>query len=339
MRFLEKYIKNEQSLKRLKRFNSRQTAVGALYLMILLIVISAAAEMVANNKPVVASYNGSLVFPVFKRYHPSLFGQQDQFVTDYRKLSSSLDWALWPAIQWGPNESNKNVDNYPSPPSRANLLGTDDRGRDVLTRLIYGFRNSFRFAVSVWLLASLIGVALGAFMAYAGGVVDLIGQRFSEIIETSPFLIILIMLGSIFTLNLNALIIFVAIFQWMIMAAYTRAEVLRLRKREFVESARASGASHARIIFMHILPNAMGPVITFAPFLIAANVSTLAVLDYLGFGLQAPAASWGELLRQAQSHILHAWWLVVYPSLAIIFTVLILNLIGDAVRDALDPRR
>lgn len=339
MRWLERYLKNEQSVKRLRRFCSRRPAVWSLYILFAAVLISTFGEFVANSKPLMMGWNGKTFFPVLFDYHPSDFGIENQYVMDYRAQRDQADWSVWPLIEWSANDSNSAVDRYPSPPSSENLLGTDDRGRDVLVRLIFGFRNSFRFAFLVWFMGTVLGVFVGALMGYLGGLSDLIGQRLVEIFDTLPFLIILIMLGSIFSLGLTALIFVVAIFQWMMISTYIRAEVLKLRKREFVEAARAAGASHLRIIFLHILPNGLSPVITFAPFLIAANVSVLAGLDYLGFGLQPPSASWGELLRQAQSHITHAWWLVLYPALAIIISILLLNLIGEAVRDAFDPKR
>jgi microcin C transport system permease protein len=231
------------------------------------------------------------------------------------------------------------VEQFPSPPSQDNWFGTDDRGRDVAARLIYGFRYSMGFAISVWILSYIIGIFAGAIMGYVGGKTDLIGQRVVEVFESMPVLLLLITLVSIFTAGISVLVIFTSIFGWMLISQYVRGEFLRLRRREFVEAAQAMGASNFRVIFKHILPNSLGPVLTFSPFTIASLISYLAILDYLGFGLQPPTPSWGELLQQAYSNFTIAWWLAVFPSMILFMTLVVLNLIGEGVRDAFDPRK
>ncbi|RME14085.1 MAG: ABC transporter permease subunit [Bdellovibrio sp.] len=334
---IEKLFKNPLALKRYRRFKAKKRSVISSWILLIILFISITAEFWANNKPILLYYKHHLYAPVFFYYHPSLFGQKG-FVTDYRKLElSEQDWSLWPPIRWGPNESNKSLEEYPSPPSSENLLGTDDRGRDVLTRLIYGFRYSFIFSILVWLGAFSIGIALGAFMGFFGGKVDLIGQRLVEIFESLPYLLLLITLISIFGANIWLLIIFSSLFGWMSICQYTRAEFLKLRKREFVEAARALGVKRSKIIFRHVLPNALGPALTFSPFRIAISIYSLAILDFLGFGLPPPTPSWGELLQQAYKNFTIAWWLAVFPSMALFLTLVVLNLIGEGFRDAFDP--
>ena len=333
-------IRNPLTKKRWQRFCSIRRAVVASWIFVFLLFLSATAELWANNRPLILSYGGKIYFPALVQYHPTEFGQNDIFITDYRQLDLSGDnWALWPLVKWDPYESNKSVDVYPGAPSEQNWFGTDDRGRDVLARLLYGFRYSFIFAIFVWLISFFIGVVVGAIMGYAGGRVDLWGQRLVEIFDSIPTLLLLITLMTIFGANMWLLICFSAFFGWMMISIYMRAEFLRLRNREFVEAARALGSSRARIIFQHILPNALGPLITFSPFAIAGGIASLAALDYLGFGLPPPTPSWGELLGQAQKNFTIAWWLAVYPSLALFLSLVVLNLIGEGVREAFDPRK
>lgn len=334
-------IKNELTLKRYRRFKRNKLAVFSVWMVMLLIFLSMTAEYWANNKPHVMKYHGKIYAPLFFTYHPTEFGRDDIYVMDYRSLEfdeAQGDWAMWPVIQWDPFESNSVVEAYPSPPTRDNLMGTDDRGRDVLTRLLYGLRYSLVFAVGAWILSYLIGVSLGAITGFFGGKTDLIGMRTVEIIQTMPVVLILITIISIFTPNLLVLILFLSLFDWTKMALYIRAQFLQLRKREYVEAARALGASNRRIIFKHILPNAITPIVTFSPFDIAANISLLAFLDYLGLGLRAPTPSWGELLQQAQKYFTTSEWLVWYPALALVITLTLLINIGLAVRDAFDAK-
>ncbi len=328
------------TLRRYKNFKKIRRSVLSVWIFVGIVFISLTAEMWANSKPVLLKYGGKLYVPVYKQYHPETFGQADEMVTDYRALQlQEGDWAIWPLVKWDPYESNKTVDNYPSAPTSDNWVGTDDRGRDVMARLIYGFRYSIVFAMSVWISTYILGIILGALMGYYGGRVDMLGQRVVEIFESVPTLLLLITLISIFEANLWLLTIFSAIFGWMMISIYIRAEFLKLRRREFVEAARAMGGSELRIIFKHILPNALSPVVTFSSFSIAGGISALAALDYLGFGLPAPTPSWGELLNQAQRSFTIAWWLAVYPSLALFLSLVVLNLIGEGVREAFDPRK
>ena len=332
-------ITNELTLKRYRRFKRNKLAVFSSWIVILLLFFTATAEFWANSSPIVMKYQGELYVPLIKTYHPTVFGREDIFVMDYRSLEfKEGDWAAWPLIQWDPFESNTTVDTYPAPPTKHNLMGTDDRGRDVLTRLLYGFRYSFGFAIGGWFFSYLIGIIAGSLAGFFGGKTDLVIMRLVEVIQNMPITLILITIISIFTPNLFVLILFLAAFDWPKIANYMRAQFLQLRKREYVEAARALGASNGKIIFGHILPNALTPIVTFAPFDIAANISYLVILDYLGLGLQAPTPSWGELLDQAQKYITTAEWLVWYPSAALIIVMTLLINIGLAVRDAFDSK-
>ena len=337
---IERFFKNEISLKRLRRFKSVRRAVWSLWITVIMLFVSVTAEVWVNNKPMVMSYEGSIYFPVLHDRHPSAYGQEG-FVTDYRALDlkSGGNWAVWPLIRWNPYESNIAVETYPSPPTQVNWLGTDDRGRDVIARLVYGFRYSMGFALAVWIFAFGTGVLAGATMGYWGGKVDLIGQRVVEIFDSLPYLLMLLTLIALLGANLWLLVAFSTFLGWMRISTYMRAEFLKLRKREFVEAAKAQGVGTFRILFRHILPNGLGPLITFSPTEIAANIYTLAILDYLGLGLPPPTPSWGELLQEAQSNFTIAWWLAVYPSLAMVIALTSLTFIGEGVRAAYDPRK
>lgn len=338
---IEKLIKNEEGLKKWKRFKSNKLAVISSWLICIGLFFSFTAEFWANNKPLYLKYQHKSYFPVLKNYHPTEFGEARSLVTDYRSLELNKergDFAIWPVIKWDPYESNKVVEVYPSEPSSENWMGTDDRGRDILTRLLYGLRYSMTFAVSVWLITFLVGTVLGGVMGYFGGRTDFWGQRIVEVLSTVPQFFLLIIIISIFQPTLFLLVILSSLFGWISISYYIRGEYLKNRKKEFVEAARALGAGHTRIFFKHLLPNSLSPIITFSPFVIAGNITALASLDYLGFGLTPPTPSWGELLNQAQKHFTEGWWLAAYPSLALFLTLTMLSLIGEGVRDAMDPK-
>ena len=339
MKLIESRIQNDLTLKRYRRFKRNKVAMISIWLLGLLFFLSFTAEFWSNSKPHVMKYNGKIFVPLVFDYHPTDFGRDDIYVMDYKSIEfKEGDWAAWPLIQWDPYESNKAVDSYPSAPTKDNLMGTDDRGRDVLTRLMYGLRYTLIFSIGAWFASYLLGVIVGSLMGFFGGWVDLVGMRVVEIIQTMPVTLILITIISIFTPNLLVLIIFLSVFDWTKIATYMRAQFLQLRQREFVEAARALGSSNARIVFKHILPNGLTPIVTFSPFDIAFNISYLAFLDYLGLGLRAPTPSWGELLQQAQKYFTTAEWLVWWPSVALVLTLTLLINIGLAVRDAFDSK-
>jgi microcin C transport system permease protein len=337
---IERLIKNDESLKKWRRFKSRRLAVVSVWIVLFSCFISFTAEFWANNKPLYLRYNNEYYFPVLRNYHPSVFGRENAVVMDYRTLELNEergDTAIWPLIRWNPYESNKEVASYPSEPTSANIMGTDDRGRDIFVRLMYGLRYSVIFAVLVWILTFVVGTILGGVMGYFGGRTDFWGQRIVEILSTVPQFFLLIIIISIFKPTL-LLVLISSLFGWISISYYIRGEYLKNRKKEFVEAARALGAGNVRIFFRHLLPNSFSPIITFSPFVIAGNIVSLASLDYLGFGLTPPTPSWGELLNQAQKHFTIGWWLAVYPSLALFLTLTMLSLIGEGVRDAMDPK-
>ena len=336
---IERWIKNPLTLKKWRIFKSRKSAWISLWFFLFFLFVSLTAEFWSNSKPLALRYQGVWRFPVLKNYTPESFGLKDQYIINYKKLKlQEGDIALWPLIAWDPYESNIEVKKFPAPPSRSNWLGTDDRGRDVLSRLIYGYRYSIMFALCIWLFSYIIGSLLGGLMGYFGGLTDIVGQRFVEVMEALPFLLILITFTTVFGRSFAFIVCFFALIRWVGISLYMRAEFLRLRKRPFVEAGLALGQSHRKVIFKHILPNALTPIVTFSPFSLAGAIGFLAVLDYLGFGLMPPTPSWGELLAQSEKHITTAWWLALFPSLALFSALLSLTFIGNGVRDAFDPK-
>lgn len=336
---IEGLIANELTLKRWRRFKRNKSAIVSVFIILIIAFFSFTAEFWANSKPLYLSYQGKTYFPFLVDYHPTEFAREDIMVMDYRELQlSETDKVIWALIPWDPFESNKNVESYPAAPSKVNWLGTDDRGRDVLTRLLYGFRYSIGYAFGVWFLSYALGTLIGATVGYLGGKTDLVGSRMVEVIEMTPQLLLLITIISIFSPSMTLLIVFSFLFDWTPIYHQMRGQFLQLRKREYVEAARAIGASHWRIISKHILPNALTPLVTYSPFAIAANISGLALLDYLGLGLKAPTPSWGELMSQAQKYFTTAEWLVWYPALALLITMIAMINIGLAIRDAFDAK-
>lgn len=333
---------NELTLRRMRAFKKRKTAYYSLWFFLVLFVVGMLAELLANDRPYLMKYDGKIYFPLFKNYHPKEFGIDWSYVMDYKEFEAEHKddvWMLFPPIPWGPYAINKFVEEYPSPPSRENILGTDDRGRDVAARLIYGFRTSMIYSVGVWILSFIIGIIIGGIQGYFGGKVDFLGQRILEIYSSIPYFFLLLILISIFQPNIWMLVALSSIFGWVNISMYMRAEFLRLRKFDFVEASRALGMRHGSLIFKQIMPNALNPVITFSPFRIAGGVVALAGLDYLGFGLAPPAASWGEMLSQAHRYYDIAPWLMFSTMAAIFGTVSLLNMVGEGVRHAFDPRK
>ncbi len=337
---IERILKNDLSRKRWRIFKKRKLAMAAMFGLLTMTLLTILAPILANSKPIYINFQGKSFWPIFSEYRATEFGVKDSMVVNFRKLKmSENDFALWPPVSWDPYESNRSVDFYPSPPSSDNWFGTDDRGRDVFTRILYGFKYSIIYAVVVWIFSTIIGIAIGGTMGYFGGRVDFFGLRFVEIFSTVPSFFLLLILISLFTPSLTLLVVISSIFGWVGISYYVRGEFLKNRNREFVEAARATGVPTWKILFKHILPNSLVPVVTFAPFTIAGHIAGLASLDFLGFGLEIPTPSWGELLAQAHKNFTIAWWLAVFPSLALFATLVMMNLVGEGVRDAFDPRK
>ena len=330
--------------RRFDLFKAHKRGWWSLWLFLTLFVLSLGAELIANDKPLVVRYDGGWYFPVLKRYPETTFGGEFPMQANYkspyvRELIEEKDgWMIWPIIPFSYSSINYDLRvPAPAPPSAENWLGTDDQGRDVLARVIYGFRISVLFALTLTLLSSLIGVLAGAVQGFYGGWIDLIGQRFLEIWSGLPVLYLLIILASFVQPNFWWLLGIMLLFSWMSLVDVVRAEFLRGRNLEYVRAARALGMQNGAIMINHILPNAMVSTMTFVPFILTGAIGTLTALDFLGFGLPPGSPSLGELVAQAKSN-LQAPWLGIsaFAVLAIMLTLLVF--IGEAARDAFDPR-
>ena len=328
-----------------KRFKRNRLGFVSLILFVLLFVMSLAAELVSNDKPLVASYQGKLYFPIWHNPAETEFGGDFQTPTDYldpfirQQFAQSGNWAVYP-----PNPYHHSTLNYfakepnPAPPSTDNFLGTDDRGRDLFARLLYGFRVSVLFALALTITGTLLGVVTGAIQGFFAGKTDLAFQRFIEIWGAMPELYLLIIFSAVFEPSISLLLILLSMFGWMGLSDYVRAEFLRNRQLDYVRAARALGLSNRAIIWRHILPNSMTPVVTFLPFRMSAAILALTSLDFLGLGVPPGTPSLGELLSQGKTNI-DAWWISLSTFAVLVITLLLLTFMGDALRDALDPRK
>lgn len=328
-----------------RRFKANRRGYVSLWIFALIFGLSLFAEVLSNDKPLVVRYDGGYYFPLLRSYPETAFGGDFDTEADYldpylrERLSQGENWALYP-----PNPYRFDTINYfaeapnPAPPSGANLLGTDDRGRDVLARLLYGFRLSVLFALALTTVGTLVGIVAGALQGYFGGRLDLFTQRFIEVWGSMPELYLLIIFASIFEPGILLLLLLLSLFGWMGLADYVRAEFLRGRNLDYVKAARALGLPNRGIILRHLLPNAMTPVITFLPFRISGAILALTSLDFLGLGVPPSTPSLGELLAQGKENI-EAWWLSVTTFGVLVGTLMLLIFIGEALREALDPRR
>lgn len=330
--------------RRLRNFRNNRRGFWSLWLFLALFGLSLCAELIANDKPLAISYQDELYFPVFETVSEETFGgflpteadYRDSFVAD---AIESDGWMVWPPIRFSYNTTNYDLEvPSPAPPSAVNWIGTDDQGRDVAARVIYGFRISVLFGLILTILSCIVGVAVGAMQGFYGGKVDLIGQRFIEIWSGLPVLYLLIILSSIVQPNFWWLLGIMLLFSWMGLVDVVRAEFLRARNFEYVKAARALGLDNRKIMFRHILPNAMVATLTFLPFILTGAITGLTSLDFLGFGLPSGSPSLGELIAQGKAN-LHAPWLGIsaFVSLSIMLTLLVF--VGEAVRDAFDPRK
>lgn len=301
------------------------------------------AELIANDKPLLMRFDGHFYFPIFQEVSEKNLGGDFETATDFRdpfvqKLIEKNGWIIFAPIRFSYDTINYEIKTpAPSKPTVANLLGTDDNGRDVLARTIYGIRISLIFGFILTFFSAAIGIFLGAIQGYFGGLTDLILQRFMEIWSSMPVLFLLIILSSIIEPSFFILLGLMLLFSWMSLVSYVRAEFLRLRNFDFVRASKALGASNSRIIFRHILPNASPIIIANIPFLLAASITTLTSLDFLGLGLPIGSPSLGELLAQGKNN-LTAWWLGITGFITITLILTLLVFIGEAVRDAFDTR-
>jgi len=327
------------------RFKSNRRGYWSLWIFSVLFVLSLGAEVLSNDRPLAVHYQGQYYFPIIKTYPETLFGGDFETEADYNdpyivdKISSENNWALYPLNRYSFNSINYFADSpNPAAPSRQNLFGTDDRGRDVLARLIYGFRISVLFAMALTLIGTLVGILAGALQGYFGGRFDLLFQRFTEVWGSMPELYLLIIFSAIFQPSIVLLLILLSLFGWLGLADYVRAEFLRGRNMDYVKAARALGVSNRAIMLRHLLPNSMTPVITFLPFRVSGSILALTSLDFLGLGVPPSTPSLGELLAQGKDNI-EAWWLSLTTFSVLVGTLVLLIFIGEALREAMDTRR
>ena len=330
--------------RRLANFRANGRGFWSLWIFLVLFVFSLFAEFIANDRPLVVSYEGRLHFPVVMTYPETAFGGDFETEADYRdafmtEQIAAKGWAIWPLIPFSYQTINRDLPvPAPAPPSAVNWLGTDDQGRDVVARLIYGFRISILFGLTLTFFSSIIGVAAGAVQGYFGGWVDLGFQRFIEIWSGLPTLYLLIIMASIVQPNFWWLLGLMLLFSWMALVGVVRAEFLRARNFDYVRAARALGVGNTTIMARHLLPNAMVATLTMLPFVLNGSITTLTALDFLGFGLPPGSPSLGELLSQGKANIQAPWLgLTAFAALAVMLSLLIF--IGEAVRDAFDPRK
>jgi microcin C transport system permease protein len=330
--------------RRFQRFFANRRGTWSLVIFTALFFISLFAELIANNRPILVRYDGAFYFPVFKSYSETTFGGEFATEADYKdpevaKLIDAKGWMVWPAIPYRYDTIVKDLGQpAPSPPSWRHPLGTDDQARDVLGRLVYSFRISVLFGFLLTILGSLIGVIAGAIQGYFGGLTDLLFQRFLEIWSSMPVLYLLIIMASFIEPGFWPLLGIMLLFGWMTLVGLVRAEFLRGRNFDYVRAARAMGVLDGRIMFRHILPNAMTASLTYLPFILAGSVTTLTALDFLGFGLPPGSPSLGELLLQGKNN-LTAPWLSFTGFVVLALMMSLLVFIGEAVRDAFDPRK
>lgn len=339
---------NPTTKRRLEKFKKNKRAYYSFLILLVSYVISLFAPIIANEKPLIVHFEGKFYFPVFRFYPESTFGGKEDTPPNYKRLlrasqfkDNPNNYMIFPLIPYGYNESNlESLEEDEFPPSKPNSkhwLGTDDRGRDVLTRILYGYRISMTFSLILVFIEVLIGTIIGGVQGYFSGIVDLSIQRLIEILSSIPFLFMILIMGSFFGRSFGVLLITYAVFSWIGISYYIRGEFYKLRKAQFVEAARAFGVTNTRIIFRHILPNAITPIVTFLPFMLIGSISVLSALDFLGYGIPAPNPSWGEMIGQGREH-LSAWWLIAFPSLALFLVIQLTSFVGEGLRDAFDAK-
>jgi microcin C transport system permease protein len=330
---------------RWSRFKSNRLGYWSLWIFSILFGFSLCAELIANDKPLVVRYEGQFYFPMIQNHPETVFGGDFATPTDFldpdikKNITQGSNWAIYPPIPYSFQTLNYfSKEPNPASPSLDNWLGTDDRGRDVLSRLIYGFRLSILFGIALTIVGVVVGVLTGALMGFFGGGFDLTTQRIIEIWSAMPELYLLIIFASIFNPSVLLLIILLAAFGWMGLSDYVRAEFFRNRALEYVRAAKALGLTNAQIMWRHILPNSLTPVITFLPFRMSAAILSLTSLDFLGLGVPPGTPSLGELLSQGKAN-LDAWWISLSTFVVLGGTLLLLTFMGEALRDAFDSRK
>ena len=338
---------NPQTAKQWKRFRSIKRGYYSLIAIVVLLVMSLFSELLVNNRALIVKYEGDYYFPTYAAFMPGTdFGLDYQYETNYRELRTLFEqqpgnWVLLPPVPYSAFETDFKLETFPPyPPSLQDkhFLGTDVSGRDVLARLTYGFRLAMAFSIILLACNYLVGIAIGCAMGFWGGVFDLLFQRLIEIWSNVPFLYVIMIVASVVVPSFWTLVTVMVIFGWMGMTWYMRTSTYKEKAREYVAAARALGASNTRIVFRHILPNSISIVVTFIPFSVAAGVTALTALDYLGFGLPPPTPSWGELLAQGTAN-LQAPWIVTSVVAAMTVVLLMVAYVGEAIREAFDPKK
>ena len=331
--------------RRWRSFCRNRRGFYSLIIFVFFFVISLFAEAISNDVPLLVIYEGEAYYPLFVDYPETTFGGDFETETDYLDpyiqeiLTSNGNKMFFPLNRHSYQSINFNIDGpVPSPPTRENFFGTDDRGRDVFARLLYGFRLSVLFGFALTAIGTLVGIIAGAIQGYFGGRTDLFFQRFIEIWGAMPELYLLIIFASIFKPSVLLLLILLSLFSWMGLSDYVRAEFLKGRNMEYVKAARALGVSNVTIMYRHLLPNGMTPVITFLPFRMSASILALTSLDFLGLGVPPSTPSLGELLAQGKANI-DAWWLSLSTFFVLVGTLVLLIFIGEALRETFDPRK
>lgn len=341
---------NPLTVKKLKRFRSLKRGYYSLIIVLVLLVFSAFAELFINNRALVVRYEGQLFFPTYGSMIPgTTFGLDYEFETNYRELrehfradADSGNWVIMPIVPWSPVENAFRGESFlPRPPdfARRHFLGTDRENRDILARLVFGFRNAMIFAFGFMFFVYLVGTTIGCMMGYFGGTFDLIVQRLIEIWSNVPFLYVVIIVASVITPTLGILLAITVLFAWTGMTYFMRTATLKEKARDYVAAAQVIGASTPRIIFSHILPNTVATLVTFMPFTMASAITAITALDFLGFGLPRPTPSWGEMLQQGTQTMVIAPWIVVSAFSAIVFVLTLITFVGEAVREAFDPKK
>ena len=335
------------TIKKLRRFRSIRRGFYSFIVFGIMIVVSFGAELFVNSRALVVHYNGRFYFPTYGHMLPGrTFGLDYDYETDYRRLAKQFlksdqgNWMIMPPVPYDPYENDLRPGTLPPDPpscSRRHFLGTDTSGRDVLARLVYGFRIAILFSFALMGCTYVVGISIGCSMGYFGGFFDLFFQRIIEIWSNVPFLYVVIIISSIVVPSFWWLILIMVIFGWMGITWTMRTMAYKERARDYVMAAKALGASNARIIFRHIIPNTISLIVTYIPFSISGGIVALTSLDYLGFGLPPPTPSWGELLMEAWANF-SSWWIGASVITAMVVTLIVVTFIGEAVREAFDPK-
>ena len=330
--------------RRLAQFKANKRGYWSFWIFLVLLILCVSAEFVANDKPLLVKFDGGIYTPVFKNYPETKFGGDFETEADYRdpfvkELINAKGWMIWPPIRFSYDTINYDLPTpAPSAPSAENIFGTDDQGRDVAARVIYGFRISVLFGLALTIISSIIGITAGAFQGYYGGRLDLIMQRLIEVWSSLPSLYILIIFSAMFVPGFWTLLFILLLFSWVSLVDVVRAEFLRTRNFDYVKAANALGVSNLTIMRRHVLPNAMVATLTLMPFILTGSITALTSLDFLGLGLPPGSASLGELLAQGKNN-LQAPWLGITAFLSLAIMLSLLTFVGEAVRDAFDPRK